>query len=137
MTASEPPVQVAREATSGALTGVRLGRATLSWVRQKPLGAAGAVIVLGMLLVALLAPVIAPYDPVRNAFDRMHVPPSTVHWFGTDQFGRDVLSRLVYGGSHRHARWAGRFVYRGLSGVDVGRWPVRISAAVSTSFFSA
>ena len=97
MTASEPPVQVAREATSGALTGIRLGRATLSWVRRKPLGAAGAVIVLGMLLVALLAPVIAPYDPVRNAFDRMHVPPSTAHWFGTDQFGRDVLSRLVYG----------------------------------------
>ena len=97
MAASEPPVQVAREATSGALTGVRLGRAILSWVRQKPLGAAGAIIVLGMLLVALLAPVIAPYDPVRNAFDRMHVPPSTAHWFGTDQFGRDVLSRLVYG----------------------------------------
>ena len=97
MAASEPPVQVAREATPGAWTGVRLGRATLSWVRRKPLGAAGAVIVLGMLLVALLAPVIAPYDPVRNAFDRMHVPPSTVHWFGTDQFGRDVLSRLVYG----------------------------------------
>lgn len=90
------PGQVAYAETPDAAGGVTLRR-VVAWARRKPLGAAGAVIVLGMLLVALLAPLIAPYDPVRNAFERMHVPPSAAHWFGTDQFGRDVLSRLLYG----------------------------------------
>jgi len=66
-------------------------------VRRMPLGAAGAFIVLIMIFVALFADLIAPYDPVVNAFDRMHQAPSGAHWFGTDQFGRDVLSRIIYG----------------------------------------
>ncbi len=65
--------------------------------RRKPLGAAGALVVTLMLLVALLADLIAPYDPVLNAFERMHLPPSAENWFGTDQFGRDLLSRIIYG----------------------------------------
>ena len=96
MAFTEHSGQVVHAETSDAVSAVALRR-VVAWARRKPLGAAGAVIVLGMLLVALLAPVIAPYDPVRNAFDRMHVPPSAAHWFGTDQFGRDVLSRLVHG----------------------------------------
>jgi peptide/nickel transport system permease protein len=67
------------------------------FARRNPLGAAGAVVVVIMLLVALLADVIAPYNPVANAFDRLHEPPSWANWFGTDQFGRDVFSRIVYG----------------------------------------
>jgi peptide/nickel transport system permease protein len=74
-----------------------LVRAIVYWIRQKPLGASGAFIVLFMLVVALLAEVMAPYDPVRNAFDQMHMAPSAAHWFGTDQFGRDILSRIIYG----------------------------------------
>ena len=65
--------------------------------RRNPLGAAGALVILIMFVVALLADQIAPYDPVANAFDRLHLPPGAENWLGTDQFGRDVLSRLIYG----------------------------------------
>jgi peptide/nickel transport system permease protein len=62
-----------------------------------PLGAVGAGIILVMLVVAILAPLIARYDPVVNDFGAMLAPPSRAHWLGTDAFGRDVLSRLIYG----------------------------------------
>jgi len=77
----------------------RRGRLAISrqFVRRNPLGAAGGVVVLIMILVAVFADVIAPYNPVANAFDRMHEPPGLENWFGTDQFGRDVFSRIVYG----------------------------------------
>ena len=65
--------------------------------RRRPLGAIGAAIVLGMLAVAALAPALAPYDPVTVDFAAMLSPPSAKHWLGTDSFGRDVLSRLIYG----------------------------------------
>ena len=71
--------------------------AVWQFTRRNPLGAAGAVIVLIMIAAAIFADIIAPYDPVANAFDRLSLPPSLENWFGTDQFGRDVLSRLVYG----------------------------------------
>lgn len=65
--------------------------------RRKPLGTAGAAIVLLMVVVALFAPVIAPYDPLETHYsDRLHGP----QWeypLGTDDFGRDVLSRLIMG----------------------------------------
>ena len=69
----------------------------LGFSRRRPLGAIGAAIVLLMLLVAVIAPWIAPYDPVAVDFGAMLSPPSTKHWLGTDSFGRDVLSRLIYG----------------------------------------
>ncbi len=57
----------------------------------------GFVIVVLILLVAIFAPVIAPYDPIQNdLMDRLKLP-STEHWLGTDQLGRDILSRIIYG----------------------------------------
>jgi peptide/nickel transport system permease protein len=70
---------------------------TLQFAIRNPLGAAGAVVIIVMFVVAVFADVIAPYNPVANAFDRLHLPPSLENWFGTDQFGRDVFSRLIYG----------------------------------------
>ena len=64
---------------------------------RRPLGAVGAAIIVVMLAVAVLAPFIARYDPVINDFSAMLAPPSGAHWLGTDAFGRDVLSRLIYG----------------------------------------
>jgi peptide/nickel transport system permease protein len=69
----------------------------LGFSRRRPLGAIGAAIVLLMLLVAVIAPWIAPYDPVAVDFGAMLSPPGAQHWLGTDSFGRDVLSRLIYG----------------------------------------
>jgi peptide/nickel transport system permease protein len=67
------------------------------FVRTKPLGAAGAVIILGMLVLALFAELLAPYDPYHSDYGAQFARPSAEHWFGTDEFGRDVLSRIMYG----------------------------------------
>jgi peptide/nickel transport system permease protein len=79
---------------------VRLHAATRGvWrlIKEKPLGAFGGVIVLGLLLCALLAPWIAthPYDQT-NVRNRLK-PPSSQFYFGTDNLGRDIFSRIVYG----------------------------------------
>jgi peptide/nickel transport system permease protein len=68
-----------------------------TFVRAKPLGAAGAVIILAMLAVALLAHALAPYDPYLADYGAQFSRPGADHWFGTDEFGRDVLSRIMYG----------------------------------------
>jgi peptide/nickel transport system permease protein len=65
--------------------------------RRRPLGAIGAAVIVLMIVVAVLAPVIAPYDPLATDFGAMLSAPSARHWLGTDTFGRDVLSRLIYG----------------------------------------
>ena len=67
------------------------------FIRRRPLGAIGAAVILLMFAAALAAPLIAPYDPVQVDFAAMLAPPSSEHWLGTDSFGRDVLSRLIYG----------------------------------------
>jgi peptide/nickel transport system permease protein len=67
------------------------------FVRTKPLGAAGAVIILGMLFLALFAQMLAPYDPYVGDYGLQFARPSAEHWFGTDEFGRDVMSRIMYG----------------------------------------
>jgi peptide/nickel transport system permease protein len=70
---------------------------TWQFARRNPLGAAGGLVIIVMFVLAAFADVIAPYNPVANAYDRLHQPPSFENWFGTDQFGRDVFSRIVYG----------------------------------------
>jgi peptide/nickel transport system permease protein len=71
--------------------------AVLQFVRTKPLGAAGAFIILFMIVVAFLADVLAPYDPYHGDYGLQFVRPSHEHWFGTDEFGRDILSRIMHG----------------------------------------
>jgi peptide/nickel transport system permease protein len=68
-----------------------------SFARRWPLGAAGAVIILLMIGSAVCAPFIAPYDPLETDFAAQFSPPTTTHWLGTDAFGRDLLSRIIYG----------------------------------------
>jgi peptide/nickel transport system permease protein len=75
------------------------------FTRQRPLGAIGAAIILIMILAAALAGMIAPSDPLRTDYGAMLQAPSATHWFGTDSFGRDVLSRIIYGS--RTALWIG------------------------------
>ena len=71
--------------------------AILDFCRERRLGAVGAAIVVLMFVVAAAAPLLAPYDPVSVDFGAMLQSPSRSHWLGTDAFGRDVLSRLIYG----------------------------------------
>jgi peptide/nickel transport system permease protein len=73
--------------------------ARLAWTRFKrsKLGILGMAIVLGMTLVAIFAPVIAPYDPNDMDLTQIKVDPSRDHLLGTDALGQDVFSRLIYG----------------------------------------
>jgi ABC-type dipeptide/oligopeptide/nickel transport system permease subunit len=57
----------------------------------------GLIIVVFLILIAILAPIIAPYSPLAGHFSQAYQPPSTQHWLGTDELGRDVLSRIIYG----------------------------------------
>ena len=71
---------------------------TFNSLRKDPLGMAGLVIVVVILLASLFAPVLAPWDPLEvNVYNRL-ASPSWQHWLGTDQLGRDVLSRVLFGG---------------------------------------
>jgi peptide/nickel transport system permease protein len=63
----------------------------------QPLGAAGFVVILAMAVAAAFAPWVSPYDPLAVDYGAMLAAPSLDHWFGTDAFGRDVLSRIIYG----------------------------------------
>ena len=65
--------------------------------RRKPLGAIGGVLLLAFVGIALLAPALATHDPDLNDYRARIKPPSAQHWFGTDNFGRDIYSRVVYG----------------------------------------
>ena len=75
------------------------------FVRDRPLGAAGAFVILLMIIAAISANVLAPYDPLENDYGAMFQAPGGQHWLGTDSFGRDVLSRILYGS--RTALWVG------------------------------
>jgi peptide/nickel transport system permease protein len=61
----------------------------------------GAVLGLGIIVLfvtlALLAPLLAPYDPVQQSWSTIRKPPSLQHWFGTDESGRDLFSRVIFG----------------------------------------
>ena len=72
-------------------------RIVLDLVFRNPLGAAGALVVLIMIVMAILAEVIAPFDPELNEYERMLMGPNLINLFGTDQFGRDIFSRIVFG----------------------------------------
>ncbi|OLB98922.1 MAG: hypothetical protein AUH30_06635 [Candidatus Rokubacteria bacterium 13_1_40CM_68_15] len=70
------------------------------WVqmlRRKPLGSAGAFIVIVMLAAAVLADVITPYGFAQTSLGERFIVMDRAHWLGTDQLGRDLLTRLVYG----------------------------------------
>ncbi|RJE84559.1 nickel transporter permease [Paracoccus onubensis] len=58
---------------------------------------AGLVFLLLLVIVAWLAPLIAPYNPFQQSLAARLMPPSAAHWFGTDELGRDILSRIIYG----------------------------------------
>src|SRR3990172_3112923 len=64
---------------------------------ENPLGAAGGFVVIVMIAMAVLADAVTVYDPTRNNFGAMLEAPSREYWLGTDQFGRDLYTRIVYG----------------------------------------
>jgi peptide/nickel transport system permease protein len=84
-------------ATTPLAPQLTVGETIVKFIRTKPLGAGGAFIILGMAFVAFFAEVLAPYDPYHGDYALQFARPSAEHWFGTDEFGRDILSRIMYG----------------------------------------
>ena len=91
-----------------------------TFVRRKPLGAAGGLVLAGMLALALLAGRVAPYGyDEADVFSRLKAP-SEAHWLGTDNLGRDLLSRVMYGARVSMAVGFGGVVVGLLLGTAVG-----------------
>jgi ABC-type dipeptide/oligopeptide/nickel transport system permease subunit len=84
---------------------VRRGRALWTVIKRKPLGMASAALILFLVLTAIFADVLAPYDPLAAQPEIRLAAPSWAHPFGTDDIGRDVFSRVIYGS--RISLWVG------------------------------
>lgn len=78
---------------------VRTSRRKRAWkqLRRSRLAIPGGLLVLIFIVVAILAPLVAPYDPYKNNLGNTLATPSAEHFFGTDELGRDIFSRIVYG----------------------------------------
>ena len=111
------PDSLSEEALLRKRTPLRLA---LNFCRRKPLGAIGLAIVLVIIAAGLCADWIAPFDPEENDFNAMMQAPSFVHLFGTDQFGRDIFSRLVFGARTAMLVGFGAAVGGGLIGLVLG-----------------
>lgn len=75
----------------------QLVRRIVAELRGNPLTLAGAIIVTALTAIAIVGPVLTPYDPAAQELPNRLQPPSLAHPLGTDQFGRDMLTRIIYG----------------------------------------
>src|SRR6201985_2753268 len=99
-----------------------------AWIfcRRQPLGTIGLLIVVITAMAGLSADWIAPYSPTANDFAAMTEAPSWAHWLGTDQFGRDLLSRIIYG--------ARKALIVGLTSASVGGFAGLVLGVASAYF---
>src|SRR5204862_6827913 len=94
-TSDQPPPQpVLEEAEQGS----SLGHDAWLRLRKNKMAMLGGLILVALMLVSFLAPLISPYTYEGQDLNLYLVPPQAHHWFGTDTLGRDVLTRLLYGG---------------------------------------
>ncbi len=97
---SDAAAQRPTEAIAAAVKSRGLAAETFARIRKNPGAIAGLIVLTAIIACALLAPVIAPHDPILQDTQAIRQGPSWNHPFGTDNFGRDVLSRVIYGGQH-------------------------------------
>jgi peptide/nickel transport system permease protein len=88
-------------------------------ILKRPKVVVGAAILLVMVAVAVLAPVLAPYDPTASSVMFL-APPGAGNWLGTDELGRDILSRMIYGGQSSLIVGIGAAVIAAVIGIPVG-----------------
>ncbi|HXF55784.1 MAG TPA: ABC transporter permease [Hyphomicrobiaceae bacterium] len=69
----------------------------LAFCRQQPMGTVSFLIIVVMLYAGIFSEWVAPYDPLEIDWSQILAPPSWEHWCGTDAFGRDIFSRIIYG----------------------------------------
>src|ERR1700687_1022734 len=91
------PTGIAALADDGSLAPRGIVAVSWAFLQRQPVGAIGMVLVLIFGLAGVFADWIAPYSPTANDFAAMTEPPTLAHLLGTDQFGRDQLSRIIFG----------------------------------------
>jgi peptide/nickel transport system permease protein len=64
---------------------------------RRPVAVIGLIVIVSFIAIAIVAPLIAPYDPIATSWTMIRKAPSAMHWMGTDENGRDVLSRVIFG----------------------------------------
>ena len=113
-------VEPVESGDSALRAAVRLAGPTARRLLRNRSFAIGAALTLFLVLVAIFADQLAPYDPLRSNFRARLLAPDAEHWFGTDHFGRDLLSRVIYGG--RVSLLIGVFVVitTGIVGTTIG-----------------
>lgn len=93
---------------------------------HEPLGLIGFILLCLLVLTAIFAPLLAPYSPVVQNLPNALQPPSAQHWFGTDEFGRDILSRLI---------WGARTTLRTVLSVSAIIGPIGLVIGVGAAYF--
>ena len=95
-------------------------RGVLTLARRSPISAFWGVIAALIVLMSIGADIVAPYPPLKSDFRAMQKPPSETHWFGTDQIGRDTLSRVIHGSQTSLVVAAGAVLFGTTLGRAVG-----------------
>ena len=75
----------------------QISRPVIRFVRQNPLGALAGLFLVAVVIIAISAPLIAPFDPQHANFEKLTTAPDSINLLGTDPLGRDVLSRIIFG----------------------------------------
>jgi peptide/nickel transport system permease protein len=103
----------------------------LAYLRQRPGSGVAIGVLVVLALVSLFAPIVAPHDPNQTNLIRQFEPPSGLSFFGTDELGRDLFSRVLYGGQTALLTALGAVVLASLVGFR-SVWSAAISVAGST-----
>src|SRR5579863_8682627 len=121
MAVLEPtPTGLAVLADEGSLAPRGIFGVSLAFLRRQPVGALGIFLVLLFGLAGVFANWIAPYNPTANDFAAMTEAPSWAHWLGTDQLGRDLLSRILFGARTAFVVGLSSALVGGVSGLVIG-----------------
>ncbi len=96
------------------------GRSLVHRILDNPLSAVGLLLVVLAVLVAVFAPQIAPMDPIAMAPQNRLLPPGSTYWFGTDDNGRDILSRVIFGARYSLVAAFGILALASLTGTIIG-----------------
>lgn len=109
---------------AGAASGVAdltgRDRSLLRRLMANPLSAIGLFLACTVILVAILAPLLAPFDPIALNLENRLAAPGGVHWLGTDENGRDILSRLIFGARYSLLAALGVLILASALGAAIG-----------------
>ena len=93
---TDAALQTNLQAKPGGRLDSPAGRA-LQTLFERPSAVLGLIVIVVFIILAVFAPLIAPYDPMTTSWAQVRKAPSAAHWFGTDDLGRDILSRIIFG----------------------------------------